>query len=318
VAVGDGDSAGISAIFPPFKDVLPVAKGTAIWQISNDLPETFAIQPISRGIGALSHKAVAAIDMDDVYYMSRRGFHSLLATANQGDFESTFLSKKVQPDFIDWNQGRAKYVQAAFVSSLNSVVYTISEDGDTAHTSLWLYNIEFQEWYRWPSINAQAIGTQLDSNSKVRLMVGLNNGRIALAQNGVYNDYSTNSVSYRIKSGTIYPDNNAQTIKAFKKVSLLFKPRGNYSFTVYFKVDNYPSQAFTFEQDAGGSTLGGTFTLGSSALGRSSVFAPFTKSVVGYGRGCSIEVFQTGSESQVEIYGYIIEYEPADIADEVR
>ena len=106
-------------------------------------------------------------------------------------------------------------------------------------------------------------------------------------------------------------------MKAFKRLSLLFKPRGNYLFTVYFKVDNFPVQAMTFTQTASGDKLGTTFTLGTSILGSNNNLAPFSQDIVGYGRGCTIEIFQSGLEAQVEIYGLTIEYENADIANEV-
>ncbi len=57
--------------------------------------------------------------------------------------------------------------------------------------------------------------------------------------------------------------------------------------------------------------------MASSILGNSSIMAPYAKDVVGHGRGCTIEVTQTGTDAQIEIYGFLIEYELADIADEV-
>jgi hypothetical protein len=104
----------------------------------------------------------------------------------------------------------------------------------------------------------------------------------------------------------------------FKRVTFYFRPVGDYSFTTYFKVDNQSPQALTFSQTADADTLGGEFILGTSMLGNSATLAPYTQQVEGVGRGCSLEVFQSGVEAQVEIYGYSIEYELADVADEVQ
>lgn len=321
---GDGDSAGISSILPPFKGRLIVQKGNKTRQVIGEDPATYLVAPMSDGIGGVSHKANVAVDLDDVYFMSNRGFHSLIATDTTGDFATAFLSKKVQPTFNTWNSGRLKYTQGTYISNLNSVAWTVAESGQSKASSIWLYNPTIQGedgqqgvWYRWPNIFAQSISTRL-SDSSVRIIGGDDEGRILIGQNGRYTDYETDGINYRLKSGTIYPDGNAQTIKMFKKFGLLFKPRGRFNFTVYFKVDNAPVQAISFAQTVTGDTLGGTFILGSSSLGNASILAPYMKDVVGHGRGFSIEIFQSGADAQVEVYGYIVEYESADIADEVK
>ncbi len=325
ISIGDGDVEGIKAILPPYKGRLVVNKSGRSRMIVGEDPESFQVVPITDGLGSISHNAAAAVDMDDIFYTSRRGLHSLVATDTTGDFASNYLSTKIQPSFNGWNQSVLKNMQAVYVSNLNSIAFNVAESGDTKPVDLWFFNPTIQTadgqrgvWYRWPELNAQSLCTRLDAAGKVRLVMGNNQGRILIAQNGTYTDFADEAISYRVKSGTIYVDGNPQTIKGFKKLSLIFKPRGRFNFTVYFKVDNFPVQALVFEQDVQGDELGETFELGTSILGSNSVLAPFTKDIVGYGRGCSIEVFQSGVEAQVEIYGFIIEYEPADIADHVQ
>ncbi len=323
LSIGDGDPVGVSAIFSPFRGRLIVAKDQRVYQIVGEAPETFTVVPLAGGIGAVSHKSAVAIEMSDIYYLSRRGVHSVTTTDQFGDFAGKFLSRKIQPTFNSWTGSKLKLAQGTYISTLNSAAWTVAEDGQTKPSSIWLFNptipnedSEMGVWYRWPNLYAQSITTCLLSD-KVRLICGDDEGRILLGQNSLYTDFDDQSVTYRIKSGTIYPDGNPQSIKAFKKLSLLFKPRGRYNFSVYFKVDNFPPQALSFDQNIQGDELGSEFTLGTSILGSSLVLAPYSKDVVGHGRGFSLEVFQTGLDAQVEIYGFIVEYEVGDIADEV-
>jgi hypothetical protein len=274
------------------------------------------------GLGSSSHKASVAVDFDDVYFMSNKGFHSVVTTERSGDFEQAYLSAKIQPTFNTWARGRLKYTQGTYLSTLNSAAWIVSEDGQSEASAVWFFNPEVTHvdgsrgvWFRWPDVFAQSITTRLEDD-EYRLMMGNNEGRIMLAQNGTFTDFSSDGISLRFKTGTIYPDGNPQTDKLFKSLALIYKPRGRFSFTAYFKVDNFPPQALTFEQNVVGDRLGETLTLGTSLIGNNNVLAPFTKDVVGVGRGCSLEVFQGNAEGQVEIYGFVVEYETAEVSQE--
>jgi hypothetical protein len=322
IGIEDGDPQGITAIAPPFKGSLFVGKGEKVVQIQGDAPENFQVIAMTNGLGMMNHKSVVARDFDDVYFLSRRGFHSILATDATGDFEGNFLSKNIQPTFNSWNKANLALSQAVYIEPLNSVAWAVSEDGETDLSALWLFNPSVKTdtsdgvWYRWPDLNPRCVSKRLDSG-ETRMIVGTADGRLKIAQNNRYDDQGV-GYTYRVKSGTIYVDQNPQTIKAFKSISLLFRQKGRFSFQAYFKVDNQAAQAFTFEQSLDGDELGETFVLGQSILGSEVVMAPVTKGVTGWGRGCTIELAQSGSQAQVEIYGIMIEYEGADIADEVK
>jgi len=83
---GDGDPEGITGIFPSFKGSIFVAKLTKLYEISGLTPESFAINPISMGVGVSSHASIITVDQDDIFFASQRGFHSLAATAAFGNF----------------------------------------------------------------------------------------------------------------------------------------------------------------------------------------------------------------------------------------
>lgn len=315
----DGDPAGITGIAPPFKGSLIIGKGEKVVQVVGDAPENFEVIPMTSGLGFINHKACVAVDFDDLYFMSRRGFHSMLATNSTGDFEANFLSSKIQPTFNTWSKGNLRYAQGVYLEDLNSACWAVSEDGETNLSSLWFYNpaVNNGEWYRWPELSPRSVSKILYSNEH-RVVIGTSNGRIKMGQNSLYTDPGSTAYTFRVKTGTIYPDGNPQTIKGFKRVSLLFRQRGRFSFQMYFRVDDQPAQTFTFAQSIVGDELGTDFVLGSSELGNTATMAPWTKQVVGYGRGCTIELAQSGADAQVEVYGFMIEYESADTADEVK
>lgn len=317
IGFGDGDPDGINAIHPPFKGTIFCTKRNSVYRIDGSSPEDFQIIQISNGIGGVGHKAVAAVDLDDVMYMSYKGIHSLAATNAYGAFQGAFLSEKIQNTFSNWTSSRLNFTSAVYIPTLNSVFFSVASGDfdDDNQDSLWVYNVKFKEWNRWPNIEAKALSFY-DNGGKQILLIGGYDGRIREAQTGNYTDYTDTAIQYIIKTGTIYPDNNPDSIKAFKKIGFIFRPKGDFSFTVRVKIDNYSSQALVFTQAAGGARLGVDFYLGISALAFSNVLAPQTLPIDGYGRGVVVSIENNAADQQVEIYGIVLEYENAGDSQE--
>lgn len=311
---GDGDPTGITGIFP-FKGRLFVAKEDRMYQVVGDSPENFQVLDVSNGLGLISHASIAQVDQDDVFYVSKKGLHSAATTSNYGDFTATFLSSKIQPSFQDWVAARLEYTKSLYISELNSVFFAVSEMSTTTADNLWAYNIQAKEWYRWPGINVQAMAMAKISNEQVPLFA-LNSGKIYKGLNGTYADPSSAAIVFRAKTGTIYPDNNPMTLKMFKRITVFFRPQTSFNILIRVKVDNFAEQVLNFTDTLEGDTLGTTFVLGASILGTSSYFSPYSLPIDGIGHGCVVTVEQTGVNEQGDIYGFAIEYEPADIAQE--
>lgn len=317
IAVGDGDPTGISAIFPTFRGRLVIGKSKRLHQVIGYSPEEFSISPITNGLGVVSQKSVAAVDMSDVVFASRRGIHSLSATDSLGDFEAGYVSAKIQNTFKSFEQSKLSNMQAVYIPNISSVAFAVTEEGETTNNAIYLYNVTTKEWYRWPDVDCTALALRVDSTSTDQLVIGTSASRIVKAQNGTYSDFSSTAISYRIKTGSVYPDGSLNTVKAFKSISLLFTPKSNYTYTVNVQIDNQPVQSFSINGLGGGHLIGSTFILGTSTLGISQKLAPYTFQIDGYGRGCTIEVINASPNEQAEIYGFVIEYEQADVAQEV-
>jgi len=316
---GDGDPQGIVSIYA-FKGRLFVAKKGKMYQVVGDSPENFQVLDVSSGLGTAGQLAGVPIDQDDFVYASSKGIHSLSTTSSYSDFQATYLSSKIQPTFNDWQQARLEYMQAAYIPTLNSIFFMISESDANLPDALYIYHTQSKEWSRWPvaanpGINPTAIAA-VNLSGTPTLFIGTDDGKLVTAQNGGYTDFDTAAIRYRVKSGTIYPDNTPMSLKRFLRITLFYRPVGTYTATVKVKIDNYSEQQLTFSQVNEGDLLGSTFILGSSVLGASAPFSPFTASIDGIGHGCTIEVEQTGTEEQLAIYGYAIEWEAADISQE--
>jgi hypothetical protein len=301
-----------------------VAKKAIRYRMLGDSPEIYQVEVISEGLGNEGSLAIP-VDESDVVFMSRRGIHSQAATDRYGDTDAAYLSAPIKPTFNLWNPARLKYSQGAFIPELNSVATSIAEQAQGTQNAVWLYNTEVSHsqgqqgaWYRWPNISCQALARRFVAD-RYKLVFGTSAGRVLQAQvSNDYTDFGTDGIEFKIKSGTIYPGGNAQSVKAFKKITMFYRPKGNFSFTVKAYIDNFPAQSFSFNQVSGLDLLGSTFILGNSLLGASSGFAPFTFVLDGIGRGVTLELSQPSADEQIEVWGFAIEYENADLEQEVK
>lgn len=318
---GDGDSSGITAIFPSFRGDLFVAKQNAIYKITGDSPENYQIHMVTSGVGCISHNSAVAIDMDDIYFQSERGFHSLVLTEKYGDFEGMFLSSTVQREFLALDTLHKPYVQGVWIPSLNSVIWNVSRNG-TRMDILWLYDIRFKAWYKWTGVNPTALFRVEDSVNRVkRAYFGNNAGRLSKTQNtGVYHDYTSTVIDQNLVTPFLYPDNDAATIKGFKKLGVWVKMPAGTVLTATIRLSGVnETQTLTFESTSSGTPkIGVDFILGVSALNADGVLrmTPYVLPLDGYGSSIQIAFNQAVLDEYCNIYGFWIEWEPAGDSQE--
>lgn len=307
---GDGDPEGITAIFPTTKGALFVAKRNKLYRVNTVGADTdWTVDEVSVGIGAICHNAVCAVGQDDILFVSDRGIHSLVATDKFGDFENAYLSKDIQKDFNTWSKSEYKRMHMVYVPYLSSVAIATAAEDSTANNMVHLFNVDDKQWYRWPNMSCEALWVAKIDNGD-SLMVGNNAGRINKITTNTYNDNGA-AITFNVKTGTHYPDNSPKTIKAYKKLSLFYKPKNGSTITAIFKIDNYLEQELTFDVSGNFDALGTEFVLGTSILGLNQVLPALTLPVDGYGRGFSLELIQDAVDEEVEVYGFAVEYEPA-------
>lgn len=320
---GDGDPEGILNAYV-YKGFVVVAKKDSRHRVLGDSPENFQRETISNGMGNEGPFSIA-VDEVDVFFASKRGFHSQQITDQYGDTNAAYLSADIKPSFVSFEAEKLNLIQGAYIPELNSVAMSITERGGQNPEDIWLYNIEAEvpgkqkpgAWYRWPNQSCTALSRRFISG-KHKLIFGTTEGRVVQAQKeNDFTDFGTTGIQFQIKSGTIYPGGDPQTWKAFKRITMIYRPKGNFSFAVLAKIDNQQSQGFAFNEISGLDLLGETFVLGTSILGSSNTLAPFTFTMEGYGRGVTLTITQPTADEQIEIWGFVIEWEPADLQQEV-
>lgn len=326
IGIGDGDPDGIISILPPFKGALFVSKAKSMYRLPDPGIAFSRVENVSKGIAAISHRGAASVDLDDVFFIGPRGFHSLAATNTYGDFSSTFLSDKIQNAFYDFTNGRKPYTSGQYYSPLNLVVWSISQDSATSQDMLWVYNTKFKEWSRWTGLAPSCV-TIYKTTAKDRLLIATTDCRLAYLTEDTYSDFDGENIDYYLKTGKIYVDNNPNSVKAFKRIGFIFPPKGSFNFTVAVKIDNQPldmqfpdgtagAGTFTVSKTSSGDLLGSTFILGQSLLSYTANLDPFMRTIDGVGRGITVTITNNAAGEQVEIYGIIIEYVPAGVSQE--
>jgi hypothetical protein len=271
---GDGDPAGIKAIFPSFRSqtysgyqaVQFVAKLQSIHKLTGTTPVDYKITPFSTGVGCVSHNSAIPVDMDDIYFASERGFHSLVQTEKMGDFEGSYLSYDIQKYFQRLDRSMLNYIQGIWIPTLNSVAWCVSESGTNMDTIL-LYDVRFKAWYRWTGVTPTALFSVQDNTVNFRRMyMGTKLGRMVKAQTaGVYHDFTSTAIVQTVKTPFIYPDNNPSTIKGLKKLGVWCKMAAGTNLTINVRLAgvNTP-QVLTFASVTTGTPkLGVTSSWGS-------------------------------------------------------
>jgi hypothetical protein len=322
IGANDGDPEGITAIFPPFKGVLFIAKRTKLYKLPGQYPETITIDRVSSSLGCVAHQAVAAIDQDDVLFVSDKGIHSAQATDVYGDFSQSYVSADIQTSINDdWNRSRQKFIQSAYLPQINSVAFCVAEESDSSQQDTWLYNFALKQWYRWPDVNCTSVCVANDVDRQ-RFYFGRNDGRIsqALTDNNYDTDSNGNDVAIvmTIATGLIFPAGDPLSSVGYKRLSLIYRPTGTYTITANFKIDNFSTQSLLYNEGGGQDLLGSTFVLNQSVLGLSQVTTAFTQPVDGYGRGFKLTLQQSGLNEFGEILGFVVFFESTEPVYEVR
>jgi hypothetical protein len=318
---GDGDSSGITAIFPSFRGELFVAKANALYKITGNDPISYEIIMVTAGLGCNSHNSAVAIDMDDIYFQSERGYHSLITTQKFGDFEGAFLSASVQREFNALDVLHKPFTQGCWIPSLNSVIWNVSRDG-TRMDQMWLYDVRFKAWYKWLNVYPTALFRVEDATTKIkRAYFGNNAGRLSKTQNdGVYHDYASTVITQETQTPFIYPDNDPATIKGFKKLGVWVKMPAGTTLTATVRLSGVnETQDLEFVSTSSGTAkLGVDFILGVSTLNADGVLrmTPYTLPLDGYGSSIQVLFTNNNLDEYVGIYGFWIEWEAAGDSQE--
>lgn len=321
LGIGDGDPAGITGIAPSFKGNLFVGKRTKLYRLSGNEPDLMSVSKVSTGIGFLSHQGITAIDQDDLLFTSFRGIHAMSATNAYGDFTAAYISSDIQRSFVeDWNEGRKRYIKAAYLPELNSAAFSVSERGQARNNAIYLYNVQLKYWYRWPDTPSETLIMAQDTDKR-RIYLGTSTGRLARTLTDQAFDTneagSPSPIRQVVRTGRLFLTGNTTEIKGFKRMGLIFRAEGSYTLTATVKIDNFTPQMLSFVSNEQAIPLG-MMVLGEDVLGGSYVIAPYTLPIDGYGRGCTVTISQNDRNIALTLQGLVLEYETAEDSPETR
>lgn len=312
---GDGDVSGITAIFPSFRGTLFVAKQNSIYKITGTTPVDYKVEPVTFGLGCISHNSCVAVDMDDIYFASERGFHSIVLTDKFGDYEGAFLSKDVQGDFQDLDDSLNAFIQGVWIPSLNSVIWNVSRNG-TRMDRLWCYDIRFKAWYRWTGVNPTCLFRVEDSSTKIKKpYFGNNAGRLSKTAAGIYHDYTSTAISQIAKTPWMSPSGDPTQVHGFKKLGVWMKMAAGGTLTVTAQLSNSnATQTLSFDSTAAGlPTLDVDFILGEDVLnaGGTERMTLYQLPFDGFAKSVQLTFTQATADKVCSIFGFFIEWEPA-------
>lgn len=304
----DGDPEGITGI-ASFQKRLYVWTRKSLYEITGTQPSDFSVDPISDGIGCVGHATIVKIP-NDIMFASDRGVHSLRQVAASRQSESTFQSRDLQRMWTELvNASRFKQFKASYDENNNLYLISVVDGSATTNSDIFAYNIEFGFWCgQWKDINARSMTTAYLNNRKY-ILIGRENGEIAYLGTSTRLDFGE-SYLQRFKTGVLYPSGDSSVEKIFKTITVLASTTAPATIGASWNIDGQRDGSESFTLSNGEALLGTTFILGQSSLGVGQ-YLPTTLTIDQVGHGIQIEL-TIQSEGDVEIYGYILEYEVAN------
>lgn len=317
VGTGDGDPTGITAIFPGTgaDNVLYACKRRHIYRIDCSDPDqtNWSIKLVSNQIGCLNPNVVATIDLADVIFASDRGVHTLnQVLTTTAVVEGDFLSFPIQEDYRSViNTADRDKMSGVYMPSLNSYLLSCRRSGQTDFETVYGYNVELKEWFRWTSVPCNYLRSRFNKTTGAdELYATDSDGYVNILQQDELNDFG-NPIVTRLKSAFISPQEVPFYENQFTNLACLYRARDNSTFRVYYSVDGLSQQTVTFEQRiAGGNTLGTTLLGPSFILGQIQSIKPVWNHLnIEEGNSIQLTFEQDGLNEDFELFGIFIEYE---------
>lgn len=315
-----GDDAGYADIIDRFAgritglvgnyyDYLIVFTEYSIYKISGSSYANFAATPtpIQSGIGAVNNAGIVPFG-NDIFFVSKKGIHSLATIEQYGDIRETYLSASIQADFNRLKPDRLKYCCGAVWPALNYIIWSFSDGASTENDICFVYDYIGKRWSKWTGINASSFIVAQTASGVEELVCGDNNGFV---QRMNREDYTDNGSAYTMTWTTPYISFGDPVInKAFKHLFVFMKPQGTSDLSVSYRVGNLNSNELTFSQEGTSGTLG-SFVLGTDTLGGGTL-VPRGRRLKGDGKTIQL-TFEQSTVHGSEEYGFTIEAIPTQV-----
>ena len=234
----------ITGIYGGYFGEIIVLSKNGVFRVQGSGPQSYAISQVGHDLGSENIESVAQVG-NDVWFLSRRGIHTLSASDKFGDLISGYISGPIQDIFGGdasstniINKTYSHRSRLAYNSELGLVYAAVPLNSNSTAQNVYVYSVVTQEWYGPWVIDCQAM-EEVTLNSSV-IMHGGTAGKLLYTDQLHKSDDGT-AIDMIMESATI----NGRTIdpslvpveKTFKRLRLLLLPRGDWDVKVFWKVD---------------------------------------------------------------------------------
>lgn len=311
---GDGDE--VLGISKPFRGSLYVFKGPhygSIHVVSGRTIRSFTRDKMMHTAPVVAHQAIVTTE-NDIYWLSRYGVHSLLATQKYGNTEEAYVSHKIKNMFPRLDQNAITQACSFYHPTRNLVGWFVPESGQTENTIGLVYNYALGHWAVWRySFHVASCAIFQDPSSAVpRLFLGGYDGYIRAADQSVLLDDSSTAYTSRVKFPVLIrlgQEMSELTEKSFQSVTTFFNPQATGSSAeLEVTIDGRLTSYTVSMQSTGGTWGSGTF--GSAVFGGFHYFAETP--IADRGRAIQLDYTNSGANQDMDLLGYAIRAVPAE------
>lgn len=322
VMPGDGDSDGITSLFPELKQGgIYVAKRTHLYFVDTSQlsPATWRIYTVSTNTGCVNHNTACAIDQEDIFFCAERGVTSLAQVVQGTNLvkDGQYISAYIQPDYMSTiDQATKSKMSAVWYETLNSYMFSCKRSGVATYETVYCFNTQIKQWYRWTGVPCNFLNKRFDkTNGLVQLAASADSGYINKLNQTALNDFG-GAIPLSIKTAAIYPGGIVPGEKHFTNLIFLFRSKGTYTFGYSYNIDETTTGSGTIQQRVVGQNVLGTTLLGPAfVLGvTSNRVKPYFEAIAGVGHSIEVTITQSGVNEDLEIFGFGLEFKGASEA----
>jgi len=231
-----------------------------------------------RGLGAVNHNSIFRFKDDLGYMWSDGSIHSLATTDRFGDYADAALSTPIQSWLLEHvNFARLKHSWATDASDAGYVLITLPVDSSTNNNMVLMMDFRFEpvRWAMWPAFKLGCVANVI-SSSQPLLMGGGNDGFVKKLQQPTRSIDGVTEIKYNALTPYLSYGSPIM-MKTISIASLAISPKNNGNITFGWQRDEAAQQTKDIAQLTSGSSLLGSFLLGTSTLAGQSLSDRFVE-----------------------------------------
>lgn len=271
ILVSANDGTNAVGLVPSIGELVTL-KGRRPYRLQGTSPATFALPnlvPAAGSIGAIS-QAACFFALNDVWWLSTAGVHTLATTQKFGDLTEAFISEEIDPYFrpataLQVSLHRLNLAAAVYDQQNNRVLVAVDTNDDQQNDLFLVYDTALSAWSVWPSfIGTAAMWPVYNAtNGLTEIWTGGYDGHVRVLNR----DVATNAIDGHMRHVSNF--NTPGIEKSPRHLFVYTTEEGNITLTVTVNYDFGLSggQTYSISMLGNSHTLGVNWTLGVDPLG---------------------------------------------------